>query len=253
MTGGDGAAGDPDAGRAADGEGGGWTPDRRTTALVGVAALAVVAATAAAAVAFESTLSPAALRRFFERAGPLAPVAFVAVQALQVVVAPIPGQVLAGVGGFLFGRWLGTAYSMAGVVIGSLVVFGLTRRYGRPLVARLLDDGLVARFERFGDENGVVTLFVFFLLPTFPDDALCAVAGLWDLRLRTFLVLLVVGRTPSFLAAAHAGTSLQSGALGQATLVLSALAVLALAVYLGRDRIEDSLSPADSTNPDSEG
>jgi uncharacterized membrane protein YdjX (TVP38/TMEM64 family) len=192
---------------------------------------------------FEDLLAGLGLREFFERAGPVAPVLFVALQTVQVVVAPIPGQLFAGVGGYVFGASLGTLYSMTGVCLGSYVVFALSRRYGDGLVERLLDTKTKATFERFGEENGVVTLAVFFLLPTFPDDALCAIAGLWDLRPRTFLVLLVVGRTPTFFAAAYAGTSLETGALGQFGLVLSALAVVVLAVYVRRDWIERRLEP----------
>jgi uncharacterized membrane protein YdjX (TVP38/TMEM64 family) len=53
-----------------------------------------------------------------ERIGILAPLAFVALQIVQVILAPIPGQTLAGGGGYLFGTLWGTVYSMIGVVLG---------------------------------------------------------------------------------------------------------------------------------------
>lgn len=193
---------------------------------------------------------PARIRAVIAGTGPYAPVVFVAVQALQVIVAPIPGQLLAGVGGYLFGGRLGTVYSMVGVVIGSSIVFGLARGYGRPVVAGLVAEDTRERFERFGAENGHIALLVFFLLPTFPDDALCVLAGLWNLRARTFLALLIVGRTPSFYAAAYAGTSLQDGAFDRIALVLAVLAVAVVAIHLGRDRIERWLN-AESSSGDS--
>jgi uncharacterized membrane protein YdjX (TVP38/TMEM64 family) len=218
-------------------------------AVVGIVLLGVVSVGGVAAFLLrrQGVLTAASLEAFLEATGPYAPVVFVGVQALQVIVAPIPGQILAGVGGYLFGRVPGTVYSMTGVVIGSYVVFVLARRYGRSAVLRLLDEDLVTRFERFGEKNGRLTLFAFFLLPTFPDDALCALAGLWPIGTRTFLVLLVVGRAPSFLLAAHAGTSLESGALGEVGIVLTGLVLVFLAVYVGRDRIEAALGPDEST------
>jgi uncharacterized membrane protein YdjX (TVP38/TMEM64 family) len=43
--------------------------------------------------------------------GILAPVIFIALQALQVIIAPIPGEITGILGGFLFGEWLGLFYS----------------------------------------------------------------------------------------------------------------------------------------------
>jgi uncharacterized membrane protein YdjX (TVP38/TMEM64 family) len=74
-----------------------------------------------------------ALRAVVRDVGPLAPVVFVLLRALQVVVGPIPGQLTAVAGGLLFG-WPGLLYSLVGVEIGSVVAFALSRRLGRPYV-----------------------------------------------------------------------------------------------------------------------
>lgn len=216
--------------------------DRRKRVLLGGLLVgAPVVGVIAAGIAGSEYVTADSLLTVLQTVGPYAPLLFVALQTLQVIVAPVPGQILAGVGGYLFGPLAGTGYSVLGVVLGSVVVFGLTRQYGERVVERLLTDALRRKFERYGDENGAVTLFVFFLLPTFPDDALCVIAGLWAIRFRTFLVLLVVGRTPSFFGAAYAGTSVHSGAIGQFSLLVSAVLVVTLAVYIKRDWLENKL------------
>lgn len=161
---------------------------------------------------------------------------------MQVIAAPLPGQVLAGVGGYLFGSGPGALYSLLGVVLGSYVVFTVSRRYGRSLLVARLDESTVQRFDRFGAENGPAALFVFFLLPIFPDGLLCAVAGLWNLRPQSFVALLVVGRAPSFFVAAFLGSSAQSGAHFRTTVGLTALGLLVLVVYVLRHRIEEHLT-----------
>lgn len=186
---------------------------------------------------------PVWLQSWIEATGPAASVVFVLLQALQVVFAPIPGQLLAGVGGYLFGSTLGTLYSMLGMVIGSTIVFIATQRYGRPFVSRVLDPETLNRFDGFMADYGSVGLFVAFLLPTFPDDALCLMAGLTELRYRRFLVLLIGGRTPTFLASAVAGTSLASGRLDQVLLVVAGLAVVSAVVYRFRSRLSSTLRP----------
>jgi hypothetical protein len=114
--------------------------------------------------------------------------------------------------------------------------------YGRSLLVAHFDESTVQRFDRFGAENGPAALFVFFLLPTFPDDLLCAVAGLWNLRPRTFVALLVVGLAPPFFVAAFLGSSVQSGAHFRASVGLTALGLLVFVVYVLRNRIEEHLT-----------
>ena len=51
------------------------------------------------------------LKRMLREWGVLAPVIFIALQALQVIVSPIPGEATGILGGYLFGQWLGLLYS----------------------------------------------------------------------------------------------------------------------------------------------
>jgi uncharacterized membrane protein YdjX (TVP38/TMEM64 family) len=179
-------------------------------------------------------LSTAWLRARVADAGSLAPVAFVVVQAVQVVVAPVPGQALGAVGGYLFGGLAGTVYSVTGVLVGSLVAFELSRRFGRPFVERVVDPETLAEFDGFVAAHGRVGLFLAFLLPTFPDDLLCFLAGVSEVRRGELLVLVLVGRTPSFAIAAYAGGG---AADGRYTLVLTLAGVLVLiTVIIGRYR-----------------
>lgn len=85
----------------------------------------------------------------------------------------------------------------------------------------------------------ILTMFVAFLLPTFPDDALCLVAGLTTIRLRTFLTLLVVVRTPTFVAAAYAGTALADDRVERFLLILAGRVLLSAVVYGLRSRITE--------------
>lgn len=200
--------------------------------------LALVGGALALRAVAPEVLRPAWLQTRLAAFGPWAPVVFVALQATQVVVAPVPGQLLASVGGYLFGPLRGAAYTLVGVVVGSLVVFGGARRYGRPFVARLVTADTLDRFDSFVDRYGAAGLFAVFLLPTFPDDALCVIAGLSPIRPRTFLVLLVVGRAPTFVAAAYAGAGVADGDYGLAVAVVAGLVALTLVVAVVRRRVD---------------
>jgi len=220
------------------------SPAHRRRALLVLSGVCAVTVAVAAAVWWLDVrlFDPVWVRSRLETLGPVAPVAFVLLQAAQVVVAPIPGQILAGVGGYLFGGWLGLVYSMTGVVLGSSVVFVASRHWGRPFVIRVLDPATRDRFDGFVDEYGAVGLFVAFLLPAFPDDALCLLAGLTAIRFRRFLVLLVVGRTPTFAVAAVAGTSFADGRVLEGLVAVAAGALVTVVVYRFRSAISTRLS-----------
>jgi uncharacterized membrane protein YdjX (TVP38/TMEM64 family) len=186
----------------------------------------------------------AALRARIEATGPLAPAVFVLAQASQVVVAPIPGQVLAFVSGYLFGTAYGTLYSLLGATIGSYVVFRLSRRFGREHVERSIEADLLERFDAVVRHRGLLALFVVFLVPGLPDDVVCFVAGLTRLRIRDMLVVSFIGRFPGYLLANAAGAQLEAGDQLGAVALVTLLAVLSALGYVWRDELLRRLSDA---------
>jgi uncharacterized membrane protein YdjX (TVP38/TMEM64 family) len=213
----------------------------RDSALRWLAVLVVGAvAVALAAHRFAPALTdPVALRATIERFGILAPVAFVLLQALQVVVAPIPGQVTVLLGGYLFGVTAGTAYSLLGATLGSAAALWLARRYGRRYVERVVAPATLDRFDRLTEDNSVWVLFVGFLVPGVPDDVLCFVGGLTTVPLWKLVVVSAVGRVPSYLLVSVIGVELAGGNLAVALALAAGLGVLAAVTYLGRDRLLD--------------
>lgn len=176
-----------------------------------------------------------ALRAWVEGFGPAAPAVFVGVQALQVVVAPVPGGVLGFAGGYLFGGLLGSVYSIVGVALGSVVAIGLARRFGRPYVERVVAAETLSAFDGFVADRGLLGLGVLFLFPLFPDDALCFLAGLTDLRFRSLVAVVVLARAPVYAVVALAGGQLAAARLVEAGVLLTVVAAVGVLGYLKRD------------------
>lgn len=213
------------------------THRNRTLVRVGVLLGLFVAVAVGVRTVAPNLLDPLVIRQFVLEFGPLAPVAFVVLQATQVVVAPIPGQVVGLVGGYLFGPVWGTVYSLLGVGIGSAVVFGLSRRYGRPYVERMIVPETVDEFDELVESVGLPGVFLVFLIPGLPDDAICFLAGLTRIPIRWLVVAAIAGRAPGFLVVAVAGADLAAGRVSTALWLLGLLSVLSLVGYLFRDRI----------------
>ncbi|WP_227130804.1 TVP38/TMEM64 family protein [Halorubellus salinus] len=212
---------------------------RRRALVATVATVVAFAASAWVVHEYASVLlSPAWARETVREFGPWAPVAYTTLQAVQVVLAPVPGQTLGFLAGYLFGAIAGTTYSMVGVVAGSWIVFRLARAYGRSAVESWVTDDVLEGFDGFVDEQGEAALFVVFLLPAFPDDAICFLAGLSELRERRFLGLLVVGRFPSFAAVALAGDQFAREQVLPFVALATALVLVTVVGYLRRDLLE---------------
>lgn len=184
---------------------------------------------------------PAELRAWIATFGALAPAVFIVVQAAQVVLAPIPGQVVALVAGYLFGPLAGTLYSVTGVLIGSAVAFLLADRYGRTFVEDVLHEDVVARFDGFVDSVGLPGLVVFVVIPGLPDDAVCFLAGLTTWRLRTFMVAIAIGRLPAYVLTVYAGGELASGEFLEGLVIIAAIVAASALGYYKREAIRDGV------------
>ncbi len=182
----------------------------RLRGLLGLAAIALAAAVGAwvlrlvAPTIFSDRTS---LVAFLQEQGPSAPLAFLALQVGQVVLAPIPGHLLAVVSGAAFGLWRGTAYTVLGVGLGSAIAMALARLAGRPLVERLAPRGTMTSVNRWAARRGPLFFLVFFMLPFMPDDAACFALGLSSLPILPMLGLVVVARLPGHFASAWIGAT----------------------------------------------
>ena len=180
--------------------------------------------------------TPAAFRAWLLAFGGWAPLVFVVVQAGQVVAAPVPGQVVGVASGYVFGLWAGTLYSMAGTLVGTTLAFVLARRYGRSYVERVLSARTIERFDDVVADDGRLAIFLLFLIPGPPDDAICFLAGVTRIPLWQLVVIALVGRLPSVFLLNLAGAQIAGEELTIAAAVLLALVVVTVLFYLRRDR-----------------
>lgn len=131
--------------------------------------------------------------------GPVAPLVFIMFQAVQVVIPIIPGGVSLAGGVVIFGPWWGFVYNYLGVCLGSLIVFGISRRCGKPLLHKLFPAKALEKYERFAnDRNRFTKMFaVAIFAPCAPDDMLCYLAGTTDMSWKTYTLIILLGKPAS--------------------------------------------------------
>ena len=147
------------------------------------------------------------IRDFVESYGALAPIAFVIIQILQVVLTPISHYVVGLAGGFIFGTWYGFILNYIGRVIGTLIAFYLGRNFGRKIIKHLVKQENVAKYDKLF-EKGKLILFLMYFLPIFPDDELSYLAGFSSMKARVFIPIILLGHIGGSLGLAFLGSGL---------------------------------------------
>jgi uncharacterized membrane protein YdjX (TVP38/TMEM64 family) len=190
------------------------------------------------------------IRATVESYGWAAPLVFIGVQVAQVVAAPIPGEATGFIGGYVFGTLRGFLYSSVSLGIGSLINFGIGRFFGERWVRRLIPEEKFKRIDRLVNRQGVIAVFLMFIIPGFPKDYLSLALGLTTLPLKVFAVMAFIGRMPGTLVLSLQGASLYDQNYFLVVVVAAACLLLVLLAYRWREPlyrwIEKMNPPGDS-------
>lgn len=167
-------------------------------------------------------------RDWVEKQGPLGPVVFILVMALSVLFAPIPNVPIFIAAGLAWGPVLGTAYSMAGMMLGSVLAFYVSRWLGRKHLPRLIGSKAAARLDSLTEHLGGRMVFWARMLPVVNFDWISFIAGLTSIRFWPFFGYSFLGMLLPTTIAVVAGDSL--GRDVRITLALGGLWVSGIAI-----------------------
>jgi uncharacterized membrane protein YdjX (TVP38/TMEM64 family) len=143
---------------------------------------------------------------FLERSGKWMAILFVVLQFLQVVILPIPSTVTVVAGAALFGPLAGSLLSLLGIVIGSLVAFLVGRYAGYRVVAWLVGKDALDKWLKKIKGKDKLLLSAMFILPVFPDDILCFVAGISSMSLPLFISIIIISRVTAIFMTSYSVT-----------------------------------------------
>ncbi len=187
-------------------------------------------------------ISKKRMLRFLESLGPWSFVGFITVQALQVVLAPIPGEVTGLLGGYLYGPFLGIVLSTVGLTLGSCAAFALSRIFGRPFAEKFVPEAAMQRFDYLLQHKGLVLVFLLFLIPGFPKDYLCYILGLGHLSTAQFLVVGTVGRLFGTILLTLGGNYLRVEQYGRFSILLVVAVIVVAVAMIYRNKLEKAFA-----------
>ncbi len=148
------------------------------------------------------------LRDWVEDRGALGPIGFILLMAISVLFAPIPNAPIFIAAGLVWGPALGTAYSMAGMMLGSVMAFYVSRWFGRRHIHRLIGHKAADRLDGLVDTMGGRVIFWARMLPVVNFDWISFVAGLTTIRFWPFFAASFLGMLLPTTVAVVAGDAL---------------------------------------------
>ncbi len=220
-----------------EGEGTPLLLQKRVVAGVIGAFLVIVGAYLAVSLVFglSTEIDAEPFRDWVERRGALGPTVFILAMAISVLFAPIPNAPIFIAAGLVWGSFLGTTYSVSGLLLGSVMAFYVSRAVGRRHLPRLVGARLALRVDALAETMGGRVIFWSRMLPVVNFDWVSFIAGVTAIRFRTFFVYSLLGMLLPTFVTVSAGDGL--GRDFRVTLAMGGLwlvGIVASALYFWR-------------------
>ena len=176
-------------------------------------------------------------------AGAAGVLVLLALQFIQVVVAFIPGEVTQMAAGMLYGPLWGSLLILFGCAISSAFVYELVHRLGAPFVKDLISDQHLKKFQDFEKTGRLnIIVFILFLIPGLPKDTFTYIVPLTDMKLKPFVAITTIARSPGIILSAYAAEGLLDGRLWESVAIFAVLIVLAIIALIFSNRIMEFLA-----------
>lgn len=210
--------------------------ERRAARVRAIGFLATLAAVFAAVVATGSIPSAERIRDWGEGLGAAGPLVFVPA-SVALSCAFVPGPVLAGSAGLLFGTALGTPVALCAAVLGACTQYLIARYAAGEQVQAILPER-IRRIDSVLERRGFLAVIYVRLAPGIPYTLANYGAGLTKLKLRDLAAGTAVGAVPRTFAYVALGGNLTDLGRPEAVVAIVLLVVMGLgAVAAGANEI----------------
>ena len=153
---------------------------------------------------------PEKFNEFVHAYGSTSALVYILIQTAHVIIVVIPGEIVQIAGGYAFGTFFGTLYSLIGIIVGTLIVFVATRLVGYSLIRAFVSPKKLKKFDfLINSSKSEIALFVLFLIPGLPKDTLVYISGLTPVKPWRFLLICTIARFPGLWGSAYIGAHLQ--------------------------------------------
>lgn len=168
---------------------------------------------------------------------------YILIQTAQVIILPVPAAIICVVGSLIYGPMLGGLYCSIGILIGSFVSFFIGKTFGYKIVAWIVGKENTDKYSEILRKRGAFFLAIAFLLPMFPDDILCLIAGITNMKFKTFAWVTTITRPIGVICMSFFGSGYVIPFTGWGVYAWIAILVLVVAIifvtYKYQDKMQD--------------
>jgi uncharacterized membrane protein YdjX (TVP38/TMEM64 family) len=158
---------------------------------------------------------------------------FIGFQISHIIIPVIPGELVQIAGGYVYGVVLGSIFLIIGTIIGTMIVFYLSRMIGYPIVNVFVSKEKLKRFSLLSNSGKIeVVMFLLFLIPGIPKDALVYIAGLTPIKSARFIIISLLARTPGIIGSAFIGANIQENDYKSVIIVaIASLVIFTIGIF----------------------
>ena len=164
---------------------------------------------------------------------------FVLIQILQVVILPLPALVCYVPGSAIWGPGYATLLASVGVILGSLICYVIGKFFGKKVVIWIAGKENTEKYVSILGKRGKVIFVLMQILPFFPDDILCLVAGLTSMNFPFFIISILIVRPCIIAAYCYLGSGTLIPFSGWGIPVWIAIAVVCVALAILSVKYQD--------------
>ena len=186
---------------------------------------------------YETSKNPQRLRDYIAGYGNYGFLVYILIQAIQVIIVIIPGDIVMIGAGFIYGIPLGFILSYLGLMAGSITVFYISRYFGFDVVSRFFAVKKIEKInEILNSTKGTVGLFIICCVPFIPKDILMYVAGLTPINASRLFLVYGLSRIPTTLIWVSVGAhAFEKDYVGVGVTLAVMLALLAVVFFVGKN------------------
>jgi len=152
------------------------------------------------------------VKAYFEQYKTASVLIYIGLQMIQIIISLIPGQALQFVAGLLYGFWAGFLISLIGAMAGTIVTYYLARFLGKDALHVLFGKRHIEDYlNKINSKKGYILVFLIYLIPGVPKDLCSYAAGLSNMKLKVFLIISTVGRSPGMMGSLLIGKGIGEG------------------------------------------
>ena len=152
-----------------------------------------VALMIATAIIFSKYVDKESLQGTVESSGQWGIAIFFLIEVVYVTLTPLFNTFILIASGYIFGGHIGFIINFLATSLGLFLIVLLVKKYGRPLLQKVVSHNFYNRFDKITQKVGPITLLIVYILPFTPDDELTYIVAAGPIGFKRFILPILLG------------------------------------------------------------